>query len=198
MRDYPPRENSNREKESRLNHYRLEKGLTIKEVCDAVGIWPGEYSGFNNGTKAPIYMCNGDKNGGMKPAAARLSEFFQVTPEDLFPRYFCSIDAQTAKIESWDRNWIETKIITDEPSLEDVIGLRAQVRKAFRLLTPKEELALRMRFGFTKNGDCTLEEVADRLGVFRERVRQIEAKAFRKILATPSIWIPLKKYLTTD
>jgi DNA-binding CsgD family transcriptional regulator len=49
------------------------------------------------------------------------------------------------------------------------------------LLTPREERVLRMRFGIGMNTDHTLEEVGQRFSVTRERIRQIEAKALRKL-----------------
>ena len=48
-------------------------------------------------------------------------------------------------------------------------------------LTPREERVLRMRFGIAMNTDHTLEEVGQRFSVTRERIRQIEAKALRKL-----------------
>ncbi len=48
-------------------------------------------------------------------------------------------------------------------------------------LTPREERVLRMRFGIGVNTDHTLEEVGQQFSVTRERIRQIEAKALRKL-----------------
>jgi RNA polymerase sigma factor (sigma-70 family) len=48
-------------------------------------------------------------------------------------------------------------------------------------LTPKEEKVIRMRFGIGMDRDHTLEEVGRHLSITRERVRQIEAKALRKL-----------------
>ena len=48
-------------------------------------------------------------------------------------------------------------------------------------LTPREERVLRMRFGIEMNTDHTLEEVGKQFDVTRERIRQIEAKALRKL-----------------
>ena len=48
-------------------------------------------------------------------------------------------------------------------------------------LTPREERVLRMRFGIGMNSDHTLEEVGKQFSVTRERIRQIEAKALRKL-----------------
>jgi RNA polymerase primary sigma factor len=48
-------------------------------------------------------------------------------------------------------------------------------------LTPREERIVRMRFGLGMNNDHTLEEVGKRFSLTRERIRQIEAKALRKL-----------------
>jgi RNA polymerase primary sigma factor len=54
-------------------------------------------------------------------------------------------------------------------------------RKVLATLTPREEQILRMRFGIGQKTDCTLEEVGKLFAVTRERIRQIEAKALRKL-----------------
>ena len=66
---------------------------------------------------------------------------------------------------------------------EVVIGmnLRDQTKKVLATLTPREEQVLRLRFGIGERSDHTLEEVGTRFAVTRERIRQIEAKALRKL-----------------
>jgi RNA polymerase primary sigma factor len=61
------------------------------------------------------------------------------------------------------------------------ITLREQTRQALAGLTPREEQVLRLRFGVGEPTDYTLEEVGQRFAVTRERIRQIEAKALRKL-----------------
>ncbi len=60
-------------------------------------------------------------------------------------------------------------------------GLRRTTREALEGLTPREAKVLRMRFGIDMNTDHTLEEVGKQFDVTRERIRQIEAKALRKL-----------------
>jgi RNA polymerase primary sigma factor len=55
------------------------------------------------------------------------------------------------------------------------------VRKVLATLSPREERVLRMRFGIGERTDHTLEEVGQDFEVTRERIRQIEAKALRKL-----------------
>jgi RNA polymerase primary sigma factor len=67
--------------------------------------------------------------------------------------------------------------------IEDVINLRLteEVDKVLATLSPREEKILRMRFGIGERSDHTLEEVGKVFGVTRERIRQIEAKALKKL-----------------
>lgn len=66
---------------------------------------------------------------------------------------------------------------------EAVVGndLKERVRKVLKSLTPREEKVLKMRFGIDVASEHTLEEVGKDFGVTRERVRQIEVKALRKL-----------------
>ncbi len=61
------------------------------------------------------------------------------------------------------------------------MNLAEQTRKVLATLTPREEKVLRMRFGIGEKSDHTLEEVGQDFEVTRERIRQIEAKALRKL-----------------
>jgi RNA polymerase primary sigma factor len=61
------------------------------------------------------------------------------------------------------------------------INLADQTRRVLATLTPREEKVLRMRFGIGETSDHTLEEVGQDFSVTRERIRQIEAKALRKL-----------------
>ena len=73
-------------------------------------------------------------------------------------------------------------------------NLSAQTRKVLATLAPREEKVLRMRFGIGEKSDHTLEEVGQDFEVTRERIRQIEAKALRK-LRHPSRAKKLKSFI---
>ncbi|TAK77538.1 MAG: RNA polymerase sigma factor RpoD [Gammaproteobacteria bacterium] len=73
-------------------------------------------------------------------------------------------------------------------------GLSEAVQKVLASLTPREAKVLRMRFGINMNTDHTLEEVGKQFDVTRERIRQIEAKALRK-LRHPSRAEQLRSFL---
>jgi RNA polymerase primary sigma factor len=74
--------------------------------------------------------------------------------------------------------------------------LADQTREALSALTPREEKIVRKRFGIGEKAEQTLEEVGQEFGVTRERIRQIEAKALRK-LRHPSRTKKLKAFIET-
>jgi len=92
---------------------------------------------------------------------------------------------------------LETPIGDDDGRLQDLIpnedsematenfieslDLSTQAQKLLSTLTPREEKILRMRFGIGEKTDYTLEEVGKQFGISRERVRQIEERALRKL-----------------
>ncbi len=85
----------------------------------------------------------------------------------------------------------------DSPSPQDAASytmLREQLEEVMKTLTPREAKVLRLRFGLDDGKARTLEEVGKQFNVTRERIRQIEAKALRK-LRHPSRSKKLKEYM---
>jgi RNA polymerase primary sigma factor len=78
-------------------------------------------------------------------------------------------------------DFIEDKQIISPSEAIISTNLSEQTRKVLATLTPREEKVLRMRFGIGEKSDHTLEEVGQDFEVTRERIRQIEAKALRKL-----------------
>jgi RNA polymerase primary sigma factor len=74
------------------------------------------------------------------------------------------------------------------------VNLKEQTANVLRTLTPREEKVIKMRFGLEDGSEKTLEEVGQCFAVTRERIRQIEAKALRK-LRHPSRSLKLKSFL---
>ena len=75
---------------------------------------------------------------------------------------------------------------TESPSPEKVVAdrsVRKVIYEQLDTLKPREKKVLEMRFGLTDDRPCTLEEVGNYFGVTRERIRQIETKALRKLRA---------------
>jgi len=122
----------------------------------------------------------------------------EPTPEEIADRMGISID-KVRKVMKIAKEPIslETPIGEEEDSLlgdfiEDKrvlspadavvnMNLQEQTRRVLSTLTPREEKVLRMRFGIGEKSDHTLEEVGQNFDVTRERIRQIEAKALRKL-----------------
>ncbi|HPW44834.1 MAG TPA: RNA polymerase sigma factor RpoD [bacterium] len=91
-------------------------------------------------------------------------------------------------------DFIEDKSIVSPSESVVNISLSAQTQHVLATLTPREEKVLRMRFGIGEKSDHTLEEVGRDFSVTRERIRQIEAKALRK-LRHPSRAKKLKSFI---
>jgi RNA polymerase primary sigma factor len=85
----------------------------------------------------------------------------------------------------------------DSPTADSQVGrgeITQQVAQALGSLSPREEAVVRLRFGIGQGESMTLEEVGRTLGVTRERIRQIEAKALMK-LRTPEFQQVLRPLL---
>lgn len=78
-------------------------------------------------------------------------------------------------------DFIEDKRVVSPANAVVNMNLQDQTRRVLSSLTPREEKVLRMRFGIGEKSDHTLEEVGQNFDVTRERIRQIEAKALRKL-----------------
>jgi RNA polymerase primary sigma factor len=91
-------------------------------------------------------------------------------------------------------DFIEDKSVVSPADAVINMNLSEQTRRVLKTLTPREEKVLRMRFGIGEKSDHTLEEVGQDFEVTRERIRQIEAKALRK-LRHPSRSKQLKSFI---
>lgn len=83
--------------------------------------------------------------------------------------------------DSYLGDFIEDKNVINPSEAVMSVNLSEQTRRVLSTLTPREEKVLRMRFGIGEKSDHTLEEVGQDFFVTRERIRQIEAKALRKL-----------------
>ncbi|MEA2005924.1 MAG: RNA polymerase sigma factor RpoD [Acidobacteriota bacterium] len=90
-------------------------------------------------------------------------------------------------------DFIEDKVMPSPPDAVIHINLREQINEALKSLTEREAKVLKMRFGLGDGNEHTLEEVGQQFKVTRERIRQIEAKALRK-LKHPTRSIKLKSF----
>jgi len=138
----------------------------------------------------------------------------EPTPEEIAKRMEIAVDKvhKTKKIAQQPIS-LETPIGEERDSrlgdfLEDnaavspsdaatYLSLQGQVSSALKMLTPREEKIIRLRFGLEDGSEHTLEQVGQTFAVTRERIRQLEAKALRK-LRHPSRAQKLRAFLGVD
>ena len=124
---------------------------------------------------------------GREPSAEEIGVRMELSPDKV--RRILRISREPISLETpvgEDEDSHLGDFIEDEnvlPPVEAVIAvnLRDQTRRVLSSLTPREEQVLRLRFGIGERSDHTLEEVGARFNVTRERIRQIESKALRKL-----------------
>ena len=78
-------------------------------------------------------------------------------------------------------DFIEDKAVVSPSDAVINLNLKEQTSSVLKTLTPREEKVIKMRFGLDDGSEHTLEEVGQSFAVTRERIRQIEAKALRKL-----------------
>jgi len=173
---YYPHLNSDKEKESPIGEYRVDKGLTINEFCAATGVKQVQYSAFQNGMESPI----NEKTGQIKEAAQKICDFLGISVEIAFPRYFCKIFKDGDGFTECQLKSILNFQTCNADTSTTAWQLNREVRRVLATLTPREEKVLRLRFGIDAN-DHTLEEVGDGFNVSRSMIRIIESRALRKL-----------------
>jgi len=124
---------------------------------------------------------------GLEPTPEELGKHMDM-PEDKIRKVLKiakePISMETPIGEDEDSNlgdFIEDTNLESPVNFATSAGLREAMREVLSTLTPREAKVLRMRFGIDMNTDHTLEEVGKQFDVTRERIRQIEAKALRKL-----------------
>ena len=140
---------------------------------------------------------------GQEPDSALLAEKMEM-PEDKV-RMILRISREPISLEatvggdddSHVGDFIEDQAAVAPGDAAIYAGLRDVTRDVLDTLTPREAKVLRMRFGIEMNTDHTLEEVGHQFDVTRERIRQIEVKALRK-LRHPSYSERLRSFLDHD
>src|SRR5580700_3455914 len=137
---------------------------------------------------------------GREPNDEEIAEEMGITPEKV--REITKVSQDPVSLEtpigeeedSHLGDFVEDKEATAPSEAASLTMLRTEVEDILDTLTPRERRVLQLRFGLIDGHQRTLEEVGKRFGVTRERIRQIEAKALRK-LRHPSRSKKLKDYL---
>jgi len=160
-----------RERESRLKSHRVSS--TWEEIDKKEGLSTKE--------KLQRLIQLTRDEGQQKPQAPA---FEPVPREPLqFSENPFSLDMRYGRIQLSEGLDISGHILTclSGDSVFESLDLSKQTQKLLSTLTPREEKILRMRFGIGEKTDYTLEEVGKQFGISRERVRQIEERALRKL-----------------
>ncbi|MBE0481241.1 MAG: sigma-70 family RNA polymerase sigma factor, partial [Dehalococcoidia bacterium] len=105
-----------------------------------------------------------------------------------------SLELPIGEEDSHLGDFIEDQSMMSPVEAASLSMLKDQVEEVLSTLTPRERRVLQLRFGLEDNRSRTLEQVGKEFGVTRERIRQIEAKAIRK-LRHPSRSKKLKDYV---
>ncbi len=138
-----------------------------------------------------------------EPSPEEIAEAMQgtLTPEEIAEIMrqsgrHVSLDSPIAPGE--ETRFIDVLENPDLPQPDQVLmyeSLRQEIAKALATLEDREAQILRMHFGIDQRYPMTLDEIAEKLGLTRERVRQIKEKAIRKLRSNPSVLEPLRQYL---
>lgn len=181
-----------------IRPYRIEIRVKNNRLLQALkDTFPAEYSikafstrlGVNYGALCQILAVKtwpySAKNGWL-PIAKQISLDTGKSPEYLFDPDLYGRKARPVVLEMDMPAWmLEQAGMVSIPEAPDVAADRGllsdAVRNALKTLTPREERVLRLCFGIGDGRNHTLEEVGQQFGVTPERIRQIEAKALRKL-----------------
>ena len=124
---------------------------------------------------------------GRKPTCKEISQKMDIS--ELTVRKIKRISQESISLEtpigdedgSKLGHFIEDKVVPSPPETVTKINLREQIDNVLKSLSEREAKVIKMRFGLGSGNEHTLEEVGQRFNVTRERIRQIEAKALRKL-----------------
>jgi RNA polymerase primary sigma factor len=140
------------------------------------------------------------QEGGTEPTPEQIAERMQVPVEKIRMLLEATRDPISLDSPVGDDGGATVGDFVEDasfPAPDETVGDRElcnETRELLKLLTPREEQVLRMRFGIDAQGDLTLEDVGKSFELTRERIRQIETKALRK-LRLPSLHRKLKVHI---
>jgi RNA polymerase primary sigma factor len=140
------------------------------------------------------------QEGGTEPTPEQIAERMQVPVEKIRMLLEATRDPISLDSPVGDDGGATVGDFVEDasfPAPDESVGdreLSHETRELLKLLTPREEQVLRMRFGIDAQGDLTLEDVGKSFELTRERIRQIETKALRK-LRLPSLHRKLKVHI---
>ena len=171
-----------RVRNNRLKERRSKLGLSQPKFAEAARVGLGSYRALEAMKLHPQYV-----DGSWRDIALALSAFHRVDVEELFPPAVLAVGEPVIvrKVDGHDLRELmsthDTLRLEAPDELYDRIEVGSQIVRVLATLTPREEQVIRHRFGIDGAEEMTLEEIGAKLGVNRERIRQVEAKALRKM-----------------
>jgi len=163
---------------------------TVADFSRACGIPPGTIGLYLNLKRAAMrYGKQGnakiDAEAEFRPTAIKMAEHLNVSPFDLFPFKFLEGHLEKNTVErEYAEEEVQYLMDNSEDNPEQLLLSQdrdAILSKTLRTLTPREERIIRSRFGLGGVGESTLDDLAKEFGVTKERIRQMESKALRKL-----------------
>jgi len=168
------------------NNYLYEKmqeyGIsTASELARVVGLGPSVIGDILNLKVTPY-----TNKGTVRSSIQCLCDFFSCNPEDLFPaqHIFDPLTVNQGAIQANIGELMSSNLLESAHNPDLLVEITEQkeaIEKTLDQLTLREKKVLELRFGLGEEAECTLKEVGIKLGVKAERIRQIEAKALRKL-----------------
>lgn len=169
-----------------LETERLKLGLTQVQLAEKIGISNVTYSGIESLRLYP-----------QKKSQQKICVFFKKTPAYLFPPWLETFSTRWKEMEKEKTVVLNSDLLSSsqfvllgggqdemQQTAENSI-LKSKIEHCMEELSPREKKILEMRFGFKDGVTHTFEEVAREFGITRERVRQIEFKAYEKLQCMP-------------
>lgn len=159
-------------------------GISAPELAEKLGVCYSMIWKLETLRESPLL-----EDGRWSKAARKLSEFYRVLPEDLFPDAILAANHTSVEREMGAEEAFA--LAGDLPLAPDdrlIAGERIRsVTAALAELSPRQQRLLAARFGLDGSEGITYEEMGERLGVSRERARQLEVAALRKLAKSDAL-----------
>lgn len=156
---------------NRLIKARVELGFhTAAEAARGLGLMVETIRNYEKLATSPVAKNTGD----WRASAQELADALGFAPEDLWPDVIFSVKQHYMELEAGSQ-----MIALDDG--QDATALTAQVQRALKVLPPREHEIVVRHFGLAGKEEHDLSQVGEALKISRERVRQIELRALRKL-----------------
>lgn len=162
--------------------------VSVTHICNLINL---KFSPFAARKSKNTYEIEGFM---FTQSAMKIADYFKISPTDLFPYSLYQLrfpkyiyrEIDSVKLLSLQEAR-EQKLLPDQIYIEnfDKGDLKDQINNLLQILTKREEKLIKMRFGLDGEEEKTLDEIALEWHISRERIRQLEKKALRKLRLSP-------------